>query len=74
MNTGRPRSPHRRYFRHARTPSRDCVRTLVMAYQIDLFCIPQLADAGCLEADQAAPRALSVISVITQRRPQPTGP
>jgi hypothetical protein len=22
-----------------------------MAYQIDLFCVPQLADTGCLEAD-----------------------
>jgi hypothetical protein len=23
-----------------------------MAHQIDLFCMPQLPDAGCLEADQ----------------------
>jgi hypothetical protein len=23
-----------------------------MAHQIDLFCLPQLADAKCLEADQ----------------------
>jgi hypothetical protein len=23
-----------------------------MAHQIDLFCMPQLADARCLEADQ----------------------
>ena len=22
-----------------------------MAHQIDLFCVPQLADTGCLEAD-----------------------
>jgi hypothetical protein len=24
----------------------------VIAHQFDLFCMPQLADAGCLEADQ----------------------
>jgi hypothetical protein len=24
---------------------------LIMAHQIDLFCVPQLADNGCLEAD-----------------------
>jgi hypothetical protein len=23
---------------------------LIMAHQIDLFCVPQLADTGCLEA------------------------
>jgi hypothetical protein len=22
-----------------------------MAHQIDLFCVPQMADTGCLEAD-----------------------
>jgi hypothetical protein len=29
-----------------------CIRALVMAHQINLFCKPQLADARCLEADQ----------------------
>jgi hypothetical protein len=24
---------------------------LIMAHQIDLFCVPQLADTGCLETD-----------------------
>jgi hypothetical protein len=27
------------------------VSALIMAHQIDLFCVPQLADTGCLEAD-----------------------
>jgi hypothetical protein len=49
MNMGRLRSPHRRYFRHARPPEASAP---VMAHQIHLFCMPQLADAGCLEADQ----------------------
>jgi hypothetical protein len=34
---------------HVRSPG--TVSALIMAHQIDLFCVPQLADTGCLEAD-----------------------
>jgi hypothetical protein len=47
---------------------RACVRARVMAKnQIDLFCIPQLADARRLEADQAAPCAFSSAFRVAQR-------
>lgn len=42
---------------------RACVRALVMAHQIDLFCMPQLADARCLEADQNGGTALTVLGL-----------
>jgi hypothetical protein len=31
----------------------------IMAHQIDLFCVPQLADTGRLEADHKADLALA---------------
>lgn len=36
---------------HERSPGRSA---LITARQIGLFCIPQLTDAGCLEADHNA--------------------
>jgi hypothetical protein len=39
---------------------RACVRALVMAHQIDLFCTPQLADARRLEADRNGGSASAV--------------
>jgi hypothetical protein len=35
---------------HVRSPVGG-VSALIMAHQIDLFCVPQLADTACLEAD-----------------------
>jgi hypothetical protein len=51
MNTGHPR-PRTAATSGMRGRPRACGRALVMAHQIDLFCIPQLADARRLEADQ----------------------
>lgn len=35
----------------ARVPAGAGTPTPELAHQIDLFCVPQLADIGCLEAD-----------------------
>ena len=50
MNMGRLRSRIAATFGMRGRP-RACVRAPVMAHQTDLFCIPQLADAGRLETD-----------------------